>query len=199
MTLPLVILNVCFFLLEQFQPDFLIANFALWPLHSADMGGPPFQIWQVITYSVLHAGWAHLLFNMWGLYLFGREVEAVLGANRLLVLYLASVITAAGAQLLVTAGAGGLPVPTLGASGGVFGLLLAFAMMFPQRRLMLLIPPIPMPAWLFAAGYAVVELTLGLAGSSGVAHFAHLGGMVGSFILLTYWGHGPRRLRRRRF
>ena len=86
------------------------------------------------------------------------------------------------------------PVPTVGASGGVFGLLLAFGMAFPQRRIILLFPPIPMPAWLFVTLYGLLELYLGVTGTSqGVAHFAHLGGMVVGFVLLTLWRGQVRR------
>jgi membrane associated rhomboid family serine protease len=89
---------------------------------------------------------------------------------------------------------GGLPYPTIGASGGVFGLLLAFGMMFPRRMILLIFPPIPMPAWLFVTLYGIVELVLGVTGSqSGVAHFAHLGGMVVGFALIQYWRHTRRR------
>jgi membrane associated rhomboid family serine protease len=83
---------------------------------------------------------------------------------------------------------GAPPAPTIGASGGVFGLLLAYAFLFPRRKVIPLIPPIPMPAWLFATLYAGIELVLGITGNvSGVAHFAHLGGMVGSGLVITQW------------
>ena len=79
----------------------------------------------------------------------------------------------------------GSAAPSIGASGGVFGLLLAFAMLFPQRQIVLLFPPIPMPAWVFALGYAVLELALGVTGTeAGVAHFAHLGGMLGAYLYI---------------
>jgi membrane associated rhomboid family serine protease len=83
---------------------------------------------------------------------------------------------------------GAPPGPTIGASGGVFGLLLAYAFLFPRRKVVPLIPPIPMPAWLFATIYAGVELFLGVTGTmSDVAHFAHLGGMVGSALVISQW------------
>src|SRR6185503_1968025 len=116
-------------------------------------------------------------------------VERLLGSRRYLQYYLACVVGAAIAQLLVISRMDMEPVPTLGASGGVFGLLLAFGMAFPQRRIMLLFPPIPMPAWLFVTLYGVLELYLGVTGTEdGVAHFAHLGGMAAGFVLLTNWG-----------
>jgi membrane associated rhomboid family serine protease len=80
------------------------------------------------------------------------------------------------------------PYPTIGASGGVFGLLLAFGLFFPHRTVMLLIPPVPLPAWLFVTLYGLLELTLGVTGTSqGVAHFAHLGGMLGGWLMIRSW------------
>jgi len=102
-------------------------------------------------------------------------------------LYFASVVTAAAMQLLVTSITGSV-YPTVGASGGVFGLLLAYGICFPERIIVLLIPPVPLPAWLFVTLYAVIELTLGVTGSQeGVAHFAHLGGMVGGYLVIRNW------------
>ena len=131
---------------------------------------------------------------MLALYMFGGDIERLLGSRRFLVYYLACVVGAAVAQLVVLGGMNRPPVPTVGASGGVFGLLLAFGMAFPHRKLMLLFPPIPMPAWLFVTLYGLLELYLGVFGSSqGVAHFAHLGGMVTGYVLLTYWARQRNR------
>jgi len=125
---------------------------------------------------------------MFALYMFGPDIEQLLGGRRFCVYYLVCVAGAAGAQLLVTATIHPSPYPTLGASGGVFGLLLCYGMAFPQRRLLLLFPPIPMPAWLFVTLYGVLELFLGVfATNQGVAHFAHLGGMAAGYVLLRYW------------
>ncbi len=110
---------------------------------------------------------------MLGLWMFGSEIERYVGPQRLLACYFASVITAALSQLYVPPLMGAPPAPTLGASGGVFGLLLAYALLFPHRKVIPLIPPIPMPAWLFATIYTGVELFMGVTGTlSGVAHFA---------------------------
>jgi membrane associated rhomboid family serine protease len=105
------------------------------------------------------------------------------------VLYFAAILSAAVVQLLVVTSTLGRQVyPTIGASGGVFGILLAFAWLYPRRIVVLLIPPIPMPAWLFVLLYGLVELVSGVFGTkSGIAHFAHLGGMLGAFIVLRYW------------
>jgi membrane associated rhomboid family serine protease len=157
------------------------AAFALWPL------GSGFAPWQLVTYALLHGGLLHLAFNMYGLWMFGSALEQVWGARRLLQYYLVSVLVAGLVQLMVASGSP-MAYPTVGASGGLFGLLLGYAMLFPQRRLMLLFPPIPMPAWLFAVVFGALELTLGVTGeASGIAHFAHLGGMLGGWLMLRYW------------
>jgi membrane associated rhomboid family serine protease len=163
--------------------------FALWPLQPID-GEVYFRLWQPITYSFLHSREhiSHLLFNMLGLWMFGAEVERYVGPGRLLACYFASVVSAALSQLFIPMLMGAAPSPTIGASGGVFGLLLAYAFLFPTRKVVPLIPPIPMPAWLFAAIYAALELVLGVTGTeAGVAHFAHLGGMVGSILVIGQW------------
>ena len=127
--------------------------------------------------------------------MFGGAIERVFGGRRYLVYYFMSVIAAAVTQLLVAALTGGV-YPTVGASGGVFGLLLAYGIYFPTSRAMLLFPPIPMPARLFVVIYAVIELYLGVTGTQeGVAHFAHLGGMLGGYLTLRYWRGSTRRLR----
>ncbi|MGO9512456.1 MAG: rhomboid family intramembrane serine protease [Steroidobacteraceae bacterium] len=186
----LIAANVVVFLLQYASPDTMEGLFALWPLQPMPDGRIYFHIWQVVTYAFLHDTqliW-HLLFNMWGLWMFGAEIERYVGPRRLLACYFASVVAAALSQLFVPPLFGGPPAPTIGASGGVFGLLLAFALMFPHRKIMLLIPPIPMPAWLFATVFAGIELFLGVRGSlSGVAHFAHLGGMIGSALVFMQW------------
>ncbi len=156
--------------------------FALWPLASGQ-----FLPWQLLSYGFLHGGLSHLVFNMFGLFMFGGELERVWGSRRFLLFYLVSVLCAALAQLGVAAWSGSM-VPTVGASGGLFGLLLGFAMLFPHRKIVPLIPPIPMPAWLFVLIYGLIELGLGITGSmAGVAHFAHLGGLVGGWLVIRYW------------
>ena len=185
----LIAVNVVVYLLQgQFQPQFEYL-FGLWPLQAID-GHVYFHIWQIVTYAFLHStgNYAHLLFNMLGLWMFGEEIERYVGPRRLLACYFASVITAALSQLFIPMLFNAPPAPTIGASGGVFGLLLAYAFLFPTRKVVPLIPPIPMPAWLFATIYAGIELILGVTGTlSGIAHFAHLGGMVGSFLVIMQW------------
>jgi membrane associated rhomboid family serine protease len=181
LTRALIAANVVVFLLEQSLGEEFVTSLALWPL------GPLFRPWQVLSYAFLHASAAHLAFNMIGLLSFGRDLERVWGARRFLQFYLCCALSAAAVQLLVGLGSQS-PTPTVGASGAIFGLLLAFALLFPQRRVMLLFPPIPMRAPVFAVVYGVLELVLGVTGTQeGVAHFAHLGGMAGGYLLLRAW------------
>ncbi|KAF7962704.1 rhomboid family intramembrane serine protease [Cupriavidus sp. UYMU48A] len=190
MTTLLILLNIVAFFGEVVTDGALAQQFALWP----PMTGTPadgevgFAPWQLLTYGFLHANLAHLAFNMLGLWMFGRNVEACLGSGRMLAVYLASLISAGLIQLAVLGYIAPAHMPTIGASGAVFGLLFAYARLFPRRIVVLLFPPIPMPAWLFATVYAVLELFLGLADTrTGIAHFAHLGGMAGSAVLLMHW------------
>lgn len=183
----LLFLTIGSFLLTSGADDSVISTFALWPLQG------DFMPWQLVTYAFLHGNVMHIAFNMYGLWLFGTEIENVVGRKAFLQLYFASVVSAALMQLLVTSMTGNI-YPTVGASGGVFGLLLAYGIFFPNRKLMLLFPPIPMPAWLFVTLYAVLEMTLGVTGSQeGVAHFAHLGGMVGGFLVINHWRNRSRK------
>jgi membrane associated rhomboid family serine protease len=184
----LLVANGLVFAAQQTQPNMMAYYFALWPFGSAR---PEFQVWQLISYGFMHGGLNHIFFNMFGLWMFGRDIENVLGSKRFLVYYLTCVVGAAIVQLTVAGLQGGI-YPTVGASGGVFGLLLAYAMFFPNRTVMLLFPPIPMKAKYFVLGYGLLELYLGVSGSSpGVANFAHLGGMLFGFVLLRRWrGNG---------
>ena len=194
----LIFINAGVFLLQQITPDQLVTHYALWPLGDhfvRGLGRVGFEPWQLVTSAFLHGGFAHIALNMFALYSFGMMVERAVGARRFAWLYFASVLTASLAQLLVvTATLDRGAVPTVGASGGVFGVLLAFAFLFPHTRVMLIFPPIPMKAWMLVAVYAVIELTSGVFGTmQGVAHFAHLGGMLGAGITLFYWWHSANR------
>lgn len=186
----LLIANGLAFVLERLDVNFMMAYFALWPVNS-----PPFAPWQVLTYGFLHdpTHLAHIFFNMFGLWMFGRDIEALMGPKRFLTYYLTCVIGAGIVQLTVAGIQGGI-YPTLGASGGVFGILLAYGLAFPNRMVMLLFPPIPMRAKYFVLFYGLLELGMGVAGAaSGVAHFAHLGGMLFGFLLLRFWANRNRR------
>jgi membrane associated rhomboid family serine protease len=192
-TTSLLALNIAVFALQTFLGEAVIAHFALWPIGRFFYPGlgttVGFEPWQLLTYSFLHANNLHLALNMFALYTFGREVERMLGGRFYLGLYLAAVLCAAGMQLaVVTMALDKGAYPTVGASGGVFGILLAFGMLFPHRRIVPLFPPIPMPARYFVFFYGLIELASGVLGTlEGVAHFAHLGGMLGGYGVLKFW------------
>jgi membrane associated rhomboid family serine protease len=186
-TTALIAANIAIFLLQSAVPG-LFATFALWPLAAGDLQqGVSFEPWQMVSYAFLHGGLAHIAFNMFALYMFGGAIERVFGGRRYLAYYLVCVVSAAITQLIVAQLSGAI-YPTIGASGGVFGLLLAYGLYFPNNRVMLLFPPIPMSARVFVFVYAAIELFLGVTGTQeGVAHFAHLGGMIGGYAMLRYW------------
>lgn len=191
-TQALLVANIAVFLLQQISGDWPIIWFALWPFHTPPEYGVQFLPWQVLSYGFLHGSLAHIGFNMLALYMFGSSIEQLLGTRRFLIYYLGCVFAAAATQLIVQSLLNSAPVPTVGASGGVFGLLLAYGLFFPRRTIMLIFPPIPMPAWVFVMLYGSVELVLGITGTqSGVAHFAHLGGMLGGFLLIRQWRRRP--------
>jgi membrane associated rhomboid family serine protease len=178
-----LVANIFLFIAYYLIGPGFMERLALWPVHSFR-----FEPWQVITYAFMHSGLAHLFFNMFGLFMFGGVLERKWGTRNFLIFYFASVLAAACAQLLWTSYSGDT-VPTVGASGGVFGLLLGFALLHPRRRLFLIFLPIPMPAWLFVTLYGILELILGVTNSvAGIAHFAHLGGMAGGALVFAFWG-----------
>ncbi len=205
-TKALLIANALVFLLQQLLGDATFQAFMLWPLGSGSVdamtsgaslfASQTFMPWQLLTYAFLHANLMHVGFNMLALVMFGSPLEYTWGNRRYLTYYLVCVVGAGLCQLLVASwmSGQGLMYPTIGASGGIFGLLLAYGMLFP---------PIPMPARVFVALYGALELVLGVTGTaSGVAHFAHLGGMLFGWLLIRYWRgqppfrkRGPRRPR----
>lgn len=199
----IIILNVLFFMAEMILParmgDWMFTRLGLYFWESGN-----FHLHQLVTHMFMHANLTHLFMNMFALWMFGRTLEYELGSKRFLIYYMVTGVGAALIQLGVT----WLQVdsmtsaafvdqaklqsliyaPMIGASGAVFGVLLAFGMMHPNAMLMLLIPPIPIKAKYLVIGYGVLELFLGTTGlQSGVAHFAHLGGMLWGFFLLRYW------------
>jgi membrane associated rhomboid family serine protease len=175
-----------FCLQELLQARWITTLFALWPVASGN-----FMPWQVLSYAFLHGDLGHLFFNMLGLWMFGSELERIWGQKRYIQFLVASALAAALVQIVWTMLVGSR-VPTVGASGALFGLLLAFGMLFPNRMIVPLIPPIPMKAKVFVAIFGGLELLLGFMGGSGVAHFAHLGGMLGGFLMIRFWrGQSP--------
>ncbi|MBZ8139175.1 rhomboid family intramembrane serine protease [Rubrivivax gelatinosus] len=189
-TKTLMLICTAVFCLQFFVP--LTLWFALWP-----PGSGMFWPWQLVTYAFLHGGLFHLFFNMLGLWMFGAELERLWGQRRYLQFLLAGALAAAAAQMAMTTLTGSNN-PTLGASGALFALLLAFGMLFPNRQVMLLIPPIPMKARTFVIVFGALELLLGFMDRGDIAHFAHLGGMVGGFLMIRYWRRQPPFGSRRR-
>jgi len=186
----LLIINGLVFALQQVSAQFMVINFALWP---ATDPRSPFMPWQLLTYGFLHGNTTHIFFNMFGLWMFGRDIERFMGSKRFLTYFLVCVVGAGIVQLIVAAVQGGL-YPTVGASGGVFGILLAYGLTFPNRVVVPLFPPIPMRAITFVFIYGALELYLGVSGGApGVANFAHLGGMLFGFLLIQYWRRGRPR------
>jgi len=181
----LLIANALIFALQKLLPGVFEQYFALWPI---DNYRDYFSVWQLFTYGFLHGDFYHILFNMFMLWMFGKELAIIMGPQKFLFYYLTCIMGAGLIQLLI-AGMQGLYYPTLGASGGVFGLLLAFGLTFPNRMVMLMFPPIPMKAKYLVILAGAMELYFGVSGTSpNIANFAHLGGMLFGFLLLRYWG-----------
>ncbi len=168
----------------------LWAPFIAYPVQLMQ-GGPgidgDFYPWQLLTYGFLHGGLGHFFFNMLALWLFGVAIERTWGSRRFAFYYFFCLIGSGLIQLLVITFIDPTPVPTIGASGAVFGILLAFGMMFPESEIYLYFL-FPIKAKYFVLLYGAFELYSGFARSgSNIAHFAHLGGMLFGFILIMYW------------
>ncbi len=194
------------FLAQQFLGD-AVLPLMLWPFGEHPVGiGPDglpvslgFQPWQLLTYGFLHGGFGHLFFNGIALYQFGSRLEYLWGPKKYLTFFLVCVAGAGLCQLLFMALVPQSAGPTLGASGGVYGLLLAYGLLFPRERVMLLIPPIPMSARTLVIAFGALSLFMGVTGTAGgIAHFAHLGGMLFGWLLIRYWrGQPPFKAKRR--
>ena len=210
----LIIINVLFFVASMLMGQ----DQAVTWLAGTYPGSPFFQPWQIITHMFMHGGLGHLFFNMFALYMFGSQLERLWGPMRFLNYYIISGLGGfflheffigldfyqtygtffPSRSQLVPSGMSDMQAVyileatfgrVVGASGAVFGILLAFGLLFPNTRLMLLFPPIPIKAKYFVMGYGLIELGLALDNGSGdnVAHFAHLGGMLFGYILLKRW------------
>ena len=205
-TRNLIIINTLILIITSFSKNFMYETFALFYPAS-----PFFHWWQPVTHMFMHGGFGHLFFNMFTLYMFGSVLERVWGGKKYLLFYM---VTGLGAALLHTgvewlqtlhwqhiiqtgdpsaaiaatqSMRAILTTPTVGASGAIYGLLLGYAMLFPDSVMTLIFPPISMKAKWFVLVFAVIELLMGVLGSDGVAHFAHLGGMLFGFILIRIW------------
>jgi membrane associated rhomboid family serine protease len=176
----IIVCALIFFM--RFQP----AGLALWPY-----GSGIFTPWQLLTYSLLHGSFNHLFFNMFAVWMFGTPLERAWGSRRFISYYAVCVAGAGILQLIVQSFEGGI-YPTIGASGGVFGLLLAYGVMWPNNKVMLILLPVPISAKWFVLIYGGVELLFGMTHTMpGIAHFAHLGGMIFGAGLLYKWGWRP--------
>ncbi|MBE2187949.1 MAG: rhomboid family intramembrane serine protease [Desulfobulbaceae bacterium] len=197
----LLIINVAVFILQYLFLSGLTFDghslnalfmkyFALQPFNSEnmfDLSKNIFLPWQLVSYQFMHGGLWHLFFNMFALWMFGSELEGLWGSKRFLIYYLLAGVGAAIVHMFVTPLITGLSVPTVGASGSVYGILLAFAFTFPNRPIFMFPFFIPIPAKYFVLIFVVIEMISGVSGGSGIAHFAHLGGALTGFILLK-WG-----------
>ena len=204
----LLLINVIMFLITSITGNFMYEHFALFYFKS-----PFFKPYQLVTHMFMHGGFTHILFNMYTLFIFGTVLERVWGSQKFLFYYFVTGIGAAlmhlGVMWLQLQGyisdlqAGDmfakahiqalLTTPTVGASGAIYGLLLAYGMLFPNNIMQLIFPPVALKAKWFVLIFGALELLLGLSGRGGdIAHFAHLGGMVFGFFLILYWKKNNR-------
>ena len=199
-TKNLIIINIVVFVATLFNENFMIGTFGLFYPTSVY-----FRWWQPITHMFMHGGFWHIFFNMYTLFIFGVVVERMIGSKKFLLFYFVCGLGAAACHELVlylqvqhllaegTAAAQAsamsiLRTPTVGASGAIYGLLLGFGMLYPNYTLSLLFPPVSLKAKWFVIIFAAIELLTGVLGTQdGVAHFAHLGGMLFGLILILLW------------
>ena len=199
----IIIINVLVMVMMALNETFMLEKFALFYPTS-----PFFHWWQPVTHLFLHGGFAHLFFNMYALFIFGSVLERVWGTKKFLLFYFVTGVGAAavhiGVQwiqmqaLMNSVGEGSMAAvqaihnlkmtPTVGASGAIYGVLMGYAMLYPDSVLTLIFPPVSLKAKWFVLIFAAIELALGVFGTrAGIAHFAHLGGLIFGFILIMYW------------
>jgi len=190
MTVHLIIINVLMYIATKFNGQYMYENFSLFYPTT-----PWFKVWQPLSYMFMHGGFWHIFFNMYSLFIFGKAVEQIIGRQRFTILYFAAGFAAAAAQLGVQALDPALQgVPTVGASGCVYGIIIAFAMIFPEARLTLIFPPVTLSAKWMAIVFIGIELFTGITGTqAGVAHFAHLGGALIGWLLIWWWYKRPKK------
>ena len=199
-TRTILIINVIMFVATLVNEPFMIRTFAMFYPAS-----PLFRWWQPLTHMFMHGGWWHILFNMYTLVMFGMVVERALGTKKFLILYFVTGLgavalhtgvewlnlhrLAASANLAAQSGVIDiLRTPMVGASGAIYGVLVAFAMLYPEARMTLIFPPVTLDAKWMVALFIGVELLTGITGTQmGIAHFAHLGGALFGFLLVWYW------------
>lgn len=211
-TRNIIIINFLIWIISELSPDFMYEKFALFYPKSQY-----FHWWQFVTHMFMHGGFWHVFFNMFTLYMFGSVLERVWGPKKYLLFYFVTGLGAAALHTgvewiqclhwehIVNTGAAADAIaanrsiqalcmtPTVGASGAIYGLLLGYAMLFPDSRMTLLFPPITLKAKWFVLIFAVIELLTGVTGvGGGIAHFAHLGGMLFGLILILWWKKGNK-------
>ena len=208
--LNLIIANFVVFIATMlYDKNMLYENFSMFNVDYrclGETGMTLFEPWQPLTYMFMHGGFSHLFFNMFSLWMFGRALELDMGWKRFLIYYIVCGVGAAIFQMGIAqidlshleVGSDEwliyMETPTVGASGAVFGLLLAFGMLHPNAIISLIFPPISMKAKWFVVIYGALELFLGVSEMvPGVAHFAHLGGMFWGWLLLLWWRHRDRK------
>ncbi len=181
----LIIANCLIFLATYLIPqvDSLLGRYGqlFW------IGSPLFHSYQFVSYMFLHGSFSHLFFNMFALWMFGRTLEYELGTKRFLTYYFVCGIGAALFQMLVAWVFGEIGFTMLGASGATMGLLMAFGVMHPNNQIFVFPIPMPIKAKWFVVGYIILELFQGWGVNDGIAHFAHIGGMLWGWALLYYW------------
>ncbi len=199
-TKNLIIINVIVFIATLINEDFMIGAFGLFYPSSQF-----FHWWQVITHMFMHGGFWHIFFNMYTLFIFGVVVERIIGSKKFLAFYFICGLGAAGLQIFtqyiemqafLNAGtqsalesiAALKMTPTVGASGAIYGVLIGYAMLFPDSKMTLLFPPVTLSAKWMVVIFAGIELFTGIVGwVDGVAHFAHLGGMLIGWLMIRWW------------
>jgi membrane associated rhomboid family serine protease len=190
-TKNLIIINALVFLAQMTldKQYNLTSRLGLWPI-----GTEFFAPYQIATHMFSHGGFSHILFNMFGLWMFGRVLENVWGPKRFLLFYIICGVAAAAAHLIIQYITGGFSI-AVGASGAIMGIFAAFAYLFPNTELFIMFIPIPVKAKWAVLGMAAIDLFggIGVFGNSGIAHFAHLGGALAGFILVLIWNKTNRR------
>ena len=202
-TRNLIIINVIVYIATLINKEFMIATFAMFYPTS-----PYFRVWQIVTHMFMHGGFAHILFNMYTLWMFGSVLERMIGEKKFLIFYfvcgLGAValhtvveylqvqgfmrVIAEGSTTAAQSYAELKATPVVGASGAIYGVIIGYAMLFPESKLTLLFPPVTLSAKWMVIIFAGLELLFGITGSAvNIAHFAHLGGMLFGWLLITYW------------
>ena len=178
----IILINVLMLVLTYLNNPLMSKWFALNPITFL------WKPWQLVTYMFMHGGLGHLFFNMYTLFIFGSVLENVWGTRKFLTFYFVAGLGAALVNIGVQYLTGSFAL-TVGASGAIYGILMGYAMLYPDSRLTLLFPPVSMKAKWFVLIFAGIELLLGISNNpaDNVAHFAHLGGLIFAFLLIMFW------------